>query len=104
MLEKPSNYLQVSFSELRYLVSSHRVALILFPLLAALFLNDVLFSNKSLSAFDIQLAQSSFNTEFEHKGVHEPVLGDSPYAHYPERKQNWEHFKQGHNFDFSPYG
>ena len=103
MLDKLSNYLQVSISELRYLVSAHRVALILFPLLAALFLNDVLFSNKSLSAFDIQLAQRSFNTEFEHKGVHEPVLGDSPYAHYPERKQNWEHFKQGHNFDFSPY-
>ncbi len=103
MLDKLSNYLQVSFSELRYLVSAHRIALIFFPLLAALFLNDVLFSNKSLSAFDILLAQPSFNSEFDSKGVHERVLSDSPYAHYPERKQNWEHFKQGHNFDFSPY-
>lgn len=85
------------------MASVHRLALITFPLLAALFLNDVLFSNKSLSAFDIQLSQTSFNTEFSFKGVHDPFLSDSPYAHYPERKLNWELFRQGNNFDFSPY-
>ena len=103
MLDRLSNYLQVSISELRNTASVHRLALITFPLLAALFLNDVLFSNKSLSAFDIQLSQTSFNTEFSFKGVHDPVLSDSPYAHYPERKLNWELFRQGNNFDFSPY-
>ena len=103
MLDRLSNYLQVSFSELRDLVSVHRLALIIFPLLAALFLNDVLFSNKSLSAFDIILAQTSFNTEFPGSKIHQPVLSDSPYAHYPERKLNWELFRQGNNFDFNPY-
>ena len=103
MLDRLSNYLQVSISELRNTASVHRLALITFPLLAALFLNDVLFSNKSLSAFDIQLSQTSFNTEFSFKGVHDPVLSDSPYAHYPERKLNWELFRQRNNFDFSPY-
>ena len=103
MPDKLSNYLRVSFSELLVLISANRSALIIFPLLAALFLNDVLFSNKSLSAFDIQLSQTSFNTEFSFKGVHAPVLNDSPYAHYPERKLNWELFRQGNNFEFSPY-
>jgi len=103
MVIRIKNYLQISLTELKDLVSVHRFALIIFPLLAALFLNDVLFSNKSLSAFDILLAQPSFNTEFELKAVHQPVLSDSPFAHYPERKLNWDLFKQGHNFDFSPY-
>jgi hypothetical protein len=97
------NYLQISFTELKGLVSVHRFALIIFPLLAAVFLHDVLFSNKSLSAFDILLAQPSFHSEFENKGIHQPVLSDSPFAHYPERKLNWDLLKQGHNFDFSPY-
>lgn len=103
MVNRIKNYLQISFSELKDRASVHRFALIIFPLLAAVFLHDVLFSNKSLGAFDILLAQPSFNTEFEYKGVHQPVLSDSPFAHYPERKLNWELFKQGHNFDFTPY-
>ncbi|MFW2440281.1 MAG: YfhO family protein [Arenicellales bacterium] len=103
MLNKMNNYWLVGYTELKQLVSAHRLALILFPLLAALFLNDVLFSNKSLGAFDILLAQPSFNTEFEFKGIHEPIIDDSPYAHYPERKLNWELFRQGHNFNFTPY-
>ncbi|MEA1888756.1 MAG: YfhO family protein [Pseudomonadota bacterium] len=103
MVDRIKNYLQISFTELRHLVSVHRLALIIFPLLAAVFLHDVLFSNKGLAAFDVLLAQPSFNTEFDYKGVHQPVLNDSPFAHYPERKLNWELFKQGHNFDFSPY-
>jgi len=103
MVDRIKNYLQISFTELKDLVSVHRFALIIFPLLAALFLQDVLFSNKGLAAFDVLLAQPSFNTEFDYKGVHQPVLSDSPFAHYPERKLNWELFKQGHNFDFSPY-
>ena len=103
VLIRIKNYLRISLTELKNNISAHRLALIIFPLLAAIFLHDVLFSNKSLSAFDITLGQKSFQSEFKFNGIHEPVLSDSPYAHYPERKLNWELLKQGHNFNFTPY-
>ncbi len=81
----------------------HRLALALFPLLAAVFLYDVLFLDKSLSAFDIALRQSSWTSEIGYRAVHDLILSDSPYAHYPERQFNWRLMRAGQNAEFSPY-
>lgn len=85
------------------LVHAHRLAVVLFPLLAALFLYDVLFLDKSLSAFDIALRHQSWLPEFDYQGVHNLILSDSPYGHYPERQFNWRLMRAGHNPDFNPY-
>jgi len=92
-----------SWSQLTVLAAHHRIALIIFPLLATLFMGEVLFQDKSYSAFDTILMQSNWKSEYDYRGVHQNILVDSPTAHYPERKINWDLFRQGHNFNFTPY-
>lgn len=84
-------------------VNHHRLALAVFTLLATLFLWDVLFLDYSLGAFDIILNQPSWKDEFPIPGVHQPILSDSPTAHYPQRELEWGHVKSFNNVEYNPY-
>lgn len=81
----------------------HKLALAVFAVLATLFLWDVLFLNYSLGAFDIILNQPSWKGEFPFHGIHQPILSDSPTAHYPQREFDWGHARQLTNAEFNPY-
>lgn len=81
----------------------HKLALAVFTVLATLFLWDVLFLNYSLGAFDIILNQPSWKGEFSSGGMHQPILSDSPAAHYPQRELNWGHAKLLSNTELNPY-
>lgn len=81
----------------------HRLALAVFTALATLFLWDVLFLDYSLGAFDIILNQPSWKGEFSSGGMHQPILSDSPAAHYPQREFNWGHAKLLSNTELNPY-
>jgi hypothetical protein len=81
----------------------HKAALAVFVVLATLFLWDVLFLGYSLGAFDIILSQTSWKGEFWYAGIHQPILSDSPTAHYPQREFDWGHVRQFSNADFNPY-
>lgn len=84
-------------------VSYHGPALALFTLLATLFLWDVLLLEYSLGAFDIILNQPSWKGEFPIPGVQQPILSDSPTAHYPQREFEWGHARLFNNVEFNPY-
>lgn len=81
----------------------HRPALIVFTTLAFLFLWDVLLLDYSLGAFDIILNQPSWKSEFAFDGIHQPILSDSPTAHYPQRELDWGHAALLNNVEFNPY-
>jgi hypothetical protein len=82
---------------------AHVVALSVFSVLATLFLANVLFLDKSLGSFDIILKQPGWHSEFLLNRVHQPILLDSPTAHYPQRRFDWDSVKQGQNPNFNPY-
>lgn len=82
---------------------SHKLALVVFTVLATLFLWDVLFLDYSLGAFDIILNQPSWKGEFSSGGIHQPILSDSPAAHYPQREFNWGHARLLSNAELNPY-
>lgn len=82
---------------------SHRLALLVFAALATLFLWDVLFLDYSLGAFDIILNQPSWKGEFPSGGIQQPILSDSPAAHFPQREFNWGHARQFTNVELNPY-
>jgi hypothetical protein len=81
----------------------HGLALFIFTLLATLFLWEVLLLDYSLGAFDIILNQPSWKGEFSLGGIHQPILSDSPTAHYPQREFNWGHARQFSNAELNPY-
>lgn len=81
----------------------HAPALVVFTALATLFLWDVLILDYSLGAFDIILNQPSWKGEFSFHGIHQPILSDSPTAHYPQREFDWGHTRQLSNAEFNPY-
>lgn len=85
------------------LIDTHGLALVIFAGLATVFLWDVLFLGYSLGAFDIILSQSSWRSEFAFSGIHQPILSDSPTAHYPQRQFDWGHVKQFTNAEYNPY-
>ncbi len=82
---------------------AHAVALCVFSILATLFLANVLFLDKSLGSFDIILKQPGWRGEFLIDQVHQPILLDSPTAHYPQRRFDWDSVNQGQNPNFNPY-
>jgi len=82
---------------------THILVALLFPLLSGLFLGDVLFGGKSLSAFDTVLVHGSWRSVADGIHVHQPLLLDSPTAHYPERKLLWDAMKSGQNLGYDPY-
>jgi hypothetical protein len=84
-------------------VARHGAALSIFALLAFLWLWDVLILDKSLSGFDIILAEEGWNTEYPWLGVHDHGLIDSPTAHQPFRNMEWSAFRQGLTPTFNPY-
>ncbi len=84
-------------------VSRHKAAAILLPLLATVFLFEVLFLDKSLSGFDIILAQPNWQAEFGDQGVPNRALADSPTAHFPELRFQWELLKLGQSPNFNPF-
>lgn len=81
----------------------HRLAIVVFATLAALFLWDVLILDYSLGAFDIILNQPSWKGEFPITYIHQPILSDSPAAHFPQREFDWGHARQLNNPEFNPY-
>lgn len=81
----------------------HKLAFAVFTVLATVFLWDVLFLDYSLGAFDIILNQPSWKGEFSFTGIHQPILSDSPTAHYPQRELNWGHVTQFSNAELNPY-
>jgi hypothetical protein len=81
----------------------HGAAFAIFALLAFLWLWDVLILDKSLSGFDIILAEEGWNTEYPWLGVHDHGLLDSPTAHQPFRNMEWSAFRQGLTPTFNPY-
>lgn len=85
------------------IVDCHGLALLVFAGLATIFLWDVLFLGYSLGAFDIILSQPSWRSEFAFGGIHQPILSDSPTAHYPQREFDWGHIKQFTNAEYNPY-
>jgi len=82
---------------------NHGPALALFTVLATLFLWDVLLLDYSLAAFDIILNQPSWKGEFPVSGIQQPILSDSPTAHYPQREFEWGHARLLNNVEFNPY-
>jgi len=87
----------------RNIIQYHGPALVIFVALATLFLWEVLFLGYSLGAFDIILNQPSWKSEFVFKGIHQPILSDSPAAHYPQREFDWGHARQLTNPEYNPY-
>lgn len=81
----------------------HGAAFAIFALLAFLWLWDVLILDKSLSGFDIILAEEGWNSEYPWLGVHDHGLIDSPTAHQPFRNMEWSAFRQGLTPTFNPY-
>jgi len=81
----------------------HKLALAVFTALATLFLWDVLFLDYSLGAFDIILNQPSWKGEFSSGGIYQPILSDSPAAHFPQREFNWGHARLLTNTELNPY-
>lgn len=81
----------------------HAPALVVFTVLATLFLWDVLILDYSLGAFDIILNQPSWKGEFSFGGIHQPILSDSPAAHYPQREFDWGHARRLSNAELNPY-
>jgi len=81
----------------------HWLALVVFTVLATLFLWDVLLLDYSLGAFDIILNQPSWKGEYASGGMHQPILSDSPAAHYPQREFNWGHASLLSNTELNPY-
>jgi len=91
------------FRETGNLIARHKAAVVLFPVLASLFLFEVLFLDKSLSGFDIVLAQPNWQSEFGDPGTPNRALADSPTAHFPELRLQWELLKRGQSPNFNPY-
>ncbi len=85
------------------IVARHVAAVVIFPLLASLFLFEVLFLDKSLSGFDIILSQPNWQSEFGDPGAPNRALADSPTAHFPELRFQWELLKRGQSPNFNPY-
>ncbi len=82
---------------------AHGVPLVVFVGLATAFLADVLFTDKSLAAFDIILSQPNWYGEYPIPGVHQSILLDSPTAHYPQRMHDWSTLRHGVNATYNPY-
>jgi len=90
-------------SNVAVLYHQHKLALAIFVGLATLFLWDVLILQQSLAAFDIILSQLSWRGEFPFAGMHQPILIDSPTAHYPQREFEWGHARHFTNVEVNPY-
>jgi len=88
---------------IKRLVTDHGLACVVLVALVTAFLWDVLLLDRSLSAFDLVLNQPSWNTEFPVHRVHEPILLDSPTAHYPQRKFDWDMVRAMQNPIINPY-
>ena len=88
---------------LRSFASRHGIAFTIFALLAFLWLWDVLILDRSLSGFDIILAEEGWSTEYPWPGVHDHALIDSPTAHQPFRNMEWSAFREGLTPTFNPY-
>lgn len=84
-------------------VRGHVVALVLFPVLALVWVGDTLFLGRDLSAFDVITRLPHYKAEHEYRGVQQIILSDSPQAHYPERALKWRATRQGERIDFNPY-
>ena len=69
--------------------SAHLAAFCLFTALSFGFLFQVLFQDKSLSAFDIMINLPSWHYEYPLARAQQPILADSPTAHFPQRKFEW---------------
>lgn len=75
---------------------------LLFPLLAITYLSGVLFHDRSLSAFDLSYGTPAWQ-QFSEMRYHNPLLGDNPSVHYPERQINWTAIRAGYRLDFNPF-
>lgn len=81
----------------------HIAPLLFFFILAGAFCGDVLFSEKAFSGFDVVLWQSErWDNEIPDIGVHQPLLLDSPTAHYPERQFKWSIKKNLGSANYNP--
>ncbi|MDH3637204.1 MAG: YfhO family protein [Gammaproteobacteria bacterium] len=87
----------------RAFLAFHGFPLLVFIALATAFLGDVLFTDKSLAAFDIILSQPNWYSEYPIHGVHQGILLDSPTAHYPQRMHDWSAVRHGINATYNPY-
>ena len=90
-------------TEVNTLLRAHGVAIAVFTVLATVFLADVLFMDKSLSAFDTLFYDEVWRSEYTIPDVYQHDLQDSPTAHYPQRRFDWESLKNGHNPSLNPY-
>ncbi len=85
--------------------SRHGLAVIVYAVLAMIFLWDALLQDKSLSGFDYILQRQGWDMEYP-LGAYETNeygLLDSPTAHYPQREFDWGLLKQGYAPGLNPY-
>ncbi|HJP06250.1 MAG TPA: hypothetical protein QF882_02215, partial [Arenicellales bacterium] len=81
----------------------HLLYVCVFTLLATGYLHEVLFQDKHLSAFDFILDKPAWEAERGPSDVNNPLLADSPTAHYPYKKIFWGALQQGSNTDYLPH-
>ena len=81
----------------------HLLYVCVFILLATGYLHEVLFQDRHLSAFDFILDKPAWETERGPSDVNNPLLADSPTAHYPYKKIFWGALQQGSNTDYLPH-
>jgi len=84
-------------------IKKHLLAVLFFTACATGYLFDVLFFNKHLSAFDFVLEKPSWTVEFGGIAPHNPLLADSPTAHYPYKREFWGEMKRGYNTHYLPH-
>lgn len=72
------------------------------PLLALVFLAEVLFHDKSLSAFDLYYYVPGWQM-FADIPYQNSLLSDNPSVHHPERQVNWSAMRQGYRLSLNPF-